>query len=119
MRITQLKTLRQILLGQKESILNKTVNFRQENRQGFHVVGDEADMAMTELTRNLNIRLIERERVLVQKIDRALEKISSGTYGSCEECDVPLDFSRLKARPVASLCIDCKLAQEKEEQFYA
>lgn len=119
MRVTQVKTLQKILLGQKESILNKTERFRFENRQGFQTQGDEADQASSELARSLNIRLIERERVLVQKIDRALEKISQGKYGYCDECATPLDFSRLKARPVASMCIDCKAAQEKEEQLYA
>ncbi|MDZ4662571.1 MAG: TraR/DksA C4-type zinc finger protein [Pseudomonadota bacterium] len=119
MRVSQVKTLQRLLLGQKESLLNKTERFRLENRQGFQAVGDEADQASSELARSLNIRLIERERVLVQKIDRALEKITQGRYGYCDECATPLDFSRLKARPVASMCIDCKLAQEQEEQLYA
>ncbi len=111
--------MRQLLLRQKQTLLNKTQNFRSETRGGLQLVGDEADIATGEIHRNLNIRLIERERVLVQKIDRALEKIAQGTYGGCEECGEKLGYNRLKARPVANLCIDCKVAQEKEEQYYA
>jgi DnaK suppressor protein len=119
MRQDQLKSLHQLLLRQRESLLNKNRSFALETREGSTVAGDEADLAMSETNRNLSIRLIERERVLVSKIDRALEKISVGNYGNCEECGESLGYNRLKARPVASLCIDCKLAQEKEEQVYA
>ncbi len=119
MRQDQLKSIHQLLLRQRESLLNKKRNFTLETRDGQVIAGDEADIAMSETHRNLSIRLIERERVLVSKIDRALEKIIQGTFGSCEECGENLGYNRLKARPVASLCIDCKLAQEKEEQIYA
>ncbi len=119
MRQDQLKSLHQLLLRQRESLLNKNRSFALETREGHIVVGDEADIATGETHRNLSIRLIERERVLVSKIDRALEKIMQGTFGNCEECGENLGYNRLKARPVASLCIDCKLAQEKEEQVYA
>lgn len=119
MRQDQLKVLRQILLTQKELLLNKKQNFRLETREGRPANGDEADIASNEISRNLDIRLIERERVLVQKIDKALEKISTGIYGRCEECGELMTFNRLKARPVASLCIDCKVAQEQEELIYA
>ena len=119
MTTKQLKTLQQILIQQKESLINKTDVFLDETRKGFQANGDEADLASCELNRTLSIRLNERERFLVQKIDRALEKIKEGSYGGCSSCGEKLTFDRLKARPVATLCIDCKLAQEREEQFYA
>ncbi len=63
----------------------------------------------------LNIR--ERERNLIHKIIEALDRIKDGTYGICEECDEEITEQRLKARPITTLCIECKTAQEAEEQF--
>ena len=60
-------------------------------------------------------RLRERERVLLQKIDAALAKIEAGTYGKCLSCGEDIGLKRLQARPVATLCIDCKSQQEKRE----
>ena len=81
--------------------------------------GDEIDVATSEIRRNLDIRLHERERHLIQKIEAALAKMSSGTYGYCEECEEPLNLKRLNARAVASLCIACKEDQEDRERIYA
>lgn len=47
------------------------------------------------------------ERTLSQ-VDLALERISDGTYGSCERCGGEIDFARLKAVPYASLCMQCQ-----------
>ena len=41
-------------------------------------------------------------------VDAALERIAKGTYGTCESCGAPIPPERLEARPVASLCVDCK-----------
>jgi len=119
MKLEELGEIKKILLNTKQGLMNKTDEFRLETRDGLRVFGDEADLAATEINRNLSIRLIERETNLFHKIDRALEKISLGTYGLCEGCEEPLDFYRLKARPVASLCVSCKEEQEERERFYA
>ena len=60
-------------------------------------------------------RLRERERMLIQKIDAALAKIDAGTFGTCISCGEDIRIKRLRARPVADLCIDCKSQQEKRE----
>ena len=56
-----------------------------------------------------------RERVLLQKIDVALQKISEGTFGICVGCEEDIGKQRLMARPVADLCIDCKHQRERVE----
>jgi DnaK suppressor protein len=53
--------------------------------------------------------------VLLQKIESALAKIEAGTYGTCLSCGEDIGLARLQARPVATLCIDCKAQQEKLE----
>ena len=76
---------------------------------------ESEDMAENEERRNFELRLRDRERKLLNKIEKALEKISTGTFGTCESCDQEIDLKRLEARPVAGLCIDCKTEQEDRE----
>ncbi len=62
------------------------------------------------------LRIRERERVLIRKIEHALNKLEDGTFRICEECDEEISEGRLKARPVATLCINCKEQQENQEE---
>jgi DnaK suppressor protein len=62
------------------------------------------------------MRIRDRERKLLKKIDEALDRMSSGTYGICERCSEDIPYKRLKARPVTTLCIECKTLQEQEER---
>ena len=79
---------------------------------------DEIDSASSDSNLSFIGRLRERERVLLQKIELALEKIDEGTFGTCASCGEDIGLNRLKARPVAELCIDCKSQQEKIEGRY-
>ena len=79
---------------------------------------DFADQSSFESDRNFLLRLRDRERKLLTKIDEALQRIEDGTFGICEECDREIGIKRLKARPVVTLCIECKTKQEEEEKKY-
>ena len=72
-----------------------------------------------DLNQSVSLRLKDRERLLLHKVELALAKISSGTYGICEACEEPIELKRLEARPMADLCIRCKEAQELQEKIYA
>jgi DnaK suppressor protein len=76
---------------------------------------DEIDTASSESGLAFIGRLRERERVLIRKIDIALQKIQEGSFGTCISCGEDIGTKRLLARPVADLCIDCKSQQEKRE----
>jgi len=78
---------------------------------------DLGDQATAETDQNFLLRLKEREQKLLKKIDEALERITNGTFGICESCGQEIAFKRLKARPVTTLCIDCKTQQEQEEKI--
>ncbi|NIN92459.1 RNA polymerase-binding protein DksA, partial [bacterium] len=78
--------------------------------------GDLPDQATVESDRGFLLRMRERERKLIVKIREALDRIEMGTYGICEECGEEISEQRLMARPVATLCIDCKTLQEEEER---
>lgn len=88
---------------------------------GMHEAGkqsfaDPSDRASVETDYSATLRIRDRERKLVQKIDGALERIKDGTFGLCEECGEPISVERLKARLVTTLCIQCKAEQEEEEK---
>lgn len=77
---------------------------------------DFADQSSFESDRNFVLRLRDRERKLLAKIDEALQRIEDGSFGICEECGTEIGIKRLKARPVVTLCIECKTRQEEEER---
>ena len=77
---------------------------------------DLIDQASLETDRILSFRIRERDGRLAQKIKSALSKLEDGTFGICEECGTPIPEKRLRARPIAVLCIECKEKQENEEK---
>ena len=81
----------------------------------MEVFADPADRATLESDRTFTLRLRDRERRLIRKIQEALQRLDDGTYGVCEECGNDIGVPRLKARPVTTLCIKCKSRQEDVE----
>lgn len=77
---------------------------------------DPTDRASLESNRNFTLRIRDRERKLIVKIKEALARIDDGSYGKCEECGENIGRERLEARPVTTLCIDCKSMQEVQER---
>lgn len=76
---------------------------------------DEADMATAELNQEMTLRLRNRELLYLKKVDEALHKIRTGSYGECDSCGDKIGAKRLMARPTATLCIMCKTEQERQE----
>lgn len=76
---------------------------------------DDVDLASREEERQWQMRLLEREKKLLDKIDQALERLARGEYGWCEETGEPIGLRRLLLRPTASLCIEAKERQERRE----
>lgn len=111
----ELKRFKEILLGRQKEILS-VAEATKEKGIGFSTddLPDEVDLASSESDQSMNLRLRDRERVLFQKIEKALKKIETGEYGTCERCGEDIDIRRLEARPVTDLCIRCK---EEEERF--
>lgn len=77
---------------------------------------DPTDRASIESDRNFILRLRERERLLLVKIDEALERIDNEEFGICESCGADIGAKRLEARPVTTLCIECKTRAEAAEK---
>ena len=79
---------------------------------------DEMDLASSEYLQSFTFRLRGREKVFLEKIDRALGKIDQGQFGLCDECGEDIAVKRLEARPETSLCIRCKEDQERSERDF-
>jgi len=93
---------------------NRTVTGMTDQGDNFP---DPTDRASLESDRNFTLRIRDRERKLIKKIKDALERLEEGTFGICEQCGEDISDERLKARPVTTLCIDCKKKQEVEEKL--
>lgn len=79
---------------------------------------DLTDRASLETERAIELRTRDRERKLISKIDAALSRIDSGTYGYCEETEQPIGIRRLEARPIATLSIEAQERHERMERTY-
>ena len=91
-------------------------NLDQDVRLGFEVLQDNGDKSVDEHLKYINAKIIDSRSESLEQIEDALAKIEEGTYGICEECGGEISEGRLKARPVTTLCIQCKEEQEKQEK---
>ena len=103
------------LLTWRDELLEEYKETRNHLEKGDRAGSDFADMASAETDNVLELRTRDRERKLVAKIDEALERIESGTYGYCSETGNPIGLKRLEARPIAALSIEAQERHEQEE----
>lgn len=108
--------IRRDLERQRKAILKEAVE-GLANPNGQEALPDVSDQASAEAEQNFSIRIREREQRLVKKIDEALGRIDQNIYGICERCEEEIPYPRLKARPVTTLCINCKTLEEQEEKI--
>jgi DnaK suppressor protein len=108
--------------GQLEGMLHellveagKTCNDMRHDSNGDFP--DPTDRASLESNRNFLLRIKDRERKLITKVKEAMDRIDNGTFGICESCGRPISEKRLKARPVTTLCIECKTEGENQERL--
>jgi DnaK suppressor protein len=119
MNEAQLEHFRQILVQWKRELM-------EESERTMHHMQDEAlnlpdpnDRASQEEEFSIELRARDRERKLLRKIDKALDRIAGREYGYCESCGEDIGIRRLEARPTAELCIDCKQLEEVKEKTWA
>lgn len=101
---------------QRAELIDESAILRSEMREREHDLGDSIDESVEEQGTSTELRLKNRERNLLIKISEALERIELGEFGYCTSCGDPISEGRLRARPMAELCIACKEAQEREER---
>jgi DnaK suppressor protein len=82
------------------------------------MVPDPADRATIEEEHALELRVRDRERKQLKKIDEALARIEQGSYGWCEETGEPIGVARLLARPTATMSVEAQARRELKQKMY-
>ena len=106
-----------LLEGRLQNLLEeagKTCSDMRQDQEGDFP--DPTDRASLESDRNFLLRIKDRERKLIMKVKEALDRVDNGSFGVCESCGKPISEKRLMARPVTTLCIECKTELEDQER---
>lgn len=111
--LAEFKNLLQKQMGDLLQNAGETVSEMTEEHINFP---DPTDRASLESDRNFELRIRDRERRLIKKIREAIARIEDGSFGLCETCEEPIGVERLRARPVTTLCIECKTEEERQER---
>lgn len=115
----QLEELTEVLKSRRAKILAQE---EEQLEQVFESDGlrmsDEVDLASAEYDQAFENRMRDREKHLLKKIHKALQRINEGDYDECDSCGNYIGYKRLSARPEATLCIECKEEQERLEKKF-
>src|SRR6184192_646638 len=113
-----LEYFRQKLLRWRAELLADSTGTLRHLKEESLLKPDFTDRATLETERAIELRTRDRERKLISKIDAALARLASGTFGYCEETDQPIGIRRLEARPIATLSIEAQERHERMERTY-
>jgi len=111
----QSEKFRSQLLEKRDGILAEAGKTMSEMTETTNIP-DPNDRATIESGRSFELRIRDRERKLLSKIEEAIGRIDEGEYGICDGCGEEIGTKRLEARPVTTFCIDCKTLQETKEK---
>ena len=119
MKKDELQKFKQLLVDKRDDIVRRAEKtLETDMRLDSDDLPDEMDLASSEYLQAFTFRLRGRERVFLDKIHSALERIEDGCFGQCEECGEDISVKRLEARPETTLCIRCKEEQERVERDF-
>ena len=119
MNKAQEKKFRDLLDAKRREIIKRAQQTLDEDMTlDANELPDEMDLASSEYLQSFTFRLRGREKVFLEKIKKAIERLDSGTFGVCEECGERISVKRLEARPETTLCIRCKEDQERVEKDF-
>ena len=116
LRVKKIQEIKKKLISQKVALLAEAGEALNE-LPGQTAFPDLGDQATAEIDRNFMLKLRGRERKLLKKIEDAIERIDKGVFGICDRCGEEINIKRLEARPVTTMCIDCKTQEEEEEKL--
>ncbi|MEC9346168.1 MAG: RNA polymerase-binding protein DksA [Pseudomonadota bacterium] len=114
----QKEYFRRKLMRWREDILRDSQETIRSLQTETEPLPDLNDRASTESDRSLELRTRDRQRKLISKIEAALGRIDSDTYGYCEDTGEPISLKRLEARPIATLSLEAQERHERRERSY-
>ncbi len=117
MRRREVERFRNVLESQLAALVGHGSQVVHElSGTGGEEIPDPNDRATIEERRNWSLRLSDRDRKLIGKIEGALARLQDGTFGRCTSCGKSIPPARLRVRPVTDLCIECKTEAERGER---
>ena len=116
MQASELNYFKDILLSRKEQI-EKNINGVSTELSELNTsdLNDEGDHASANNNSMVESAIIEQQKKELSEIEKAISKIINGGYGICEMCEDDIGFQRLKVKPHAVYCIDCREIVEKSK----
>jgi DnaK suppressor protein len=117
MRKRELDQIKNLLIQQLSELLSRADCSLEGVGESNENLSDVLDRAAKIAELNFSHRLCSREKLLIRKIERSLQDIENGDYGLCQHCEENISVKRLKARPTARYCIDCKTQLETMERL--
>ena len=111
----------------KKKLIDWKNEINESNAKGLYLneidreisSADIIDQASSQTEKTVEMRTLNRQIKLLSKIDRAIKRIDSDTFGFCEETGEPIGIKRLIARPIATLSIEAQEKHEKNEKIFA
>ena len=76
-------------------------------------VRDLEDESFADLMVDVNLAEIDHHLDELRAIDAAMQRMSEGSYGRCEDCGRTIELERLHAAPFANRCFDCQSVHER------
>lgn len=116
MQDSELKYFKEILESRKIQIIKniKGVNDELDQLSSLEL-NDEGDHASVDNSSMVESAIVQQQEQELKEINVTLGKIITGDYGICEMCEDPIGFQRLKVKPHAIYCIDCREIVEKSK----
>jgi len=112
------KLYEEILLQRKKEIINILNNLKNEFSNINNCdIKEESDFASCSTNNENNYLIYNRQQAELKEIEEALNAIKDGTYGICEMCEEPINPERLKIKPFAKYCIDCREIIEQKNKI--
>ncbi len=114
MQASELSYFKEILESREVQIQKNISGVNDELSQlNALELNDEGDHAAVNNNSMVESAIVSQQARELSEIKVTLGKISSGEYGVCEMCEDPIGFQRLKVKPHAIYCIDCREIVEK------
>ena len=114
----QLEWFRRELMRQKQELMNESKTTIEGLQDGARNIPDLADRASEETDRALELRIRDRQRKLVAKIDAALRRSDEGEFGYCQDTGEPISLRRLVARPTTTLSLEAQERHERRQRVH-
>jgi RNA polymerase-binding protein DksA len=102
-------------LEQKRSALSSAIKALGADRNTDHrreVVKDPYGAASITHDDEITVTVADHRARQLEEVNRALDDIEAGRYGTCRDCGEPIAKARLKVMPFATRCVACQARVE-------